>query len=69
MNQLNLEPSDPGPFVTIYAPRFTPRTYAESVLEQLEAGEEIGKFLQSEHQPILQDIEQRQLMRQKRGTC
>ncbi|KAA6394614.1 MAG: hypothetical protein EZS28_009861 [Streblomastix strix] len=48
---------EPGLFRNFVTPKFTTKTYTTTITEQFNAEDEIGKFLQTEHQPILQDIE------------
>ncbi|KAA6367162.1 MAG: hypothetical protein EZS28_037310, partial [Streblomastix strix] len=60
-NSIKPEPSEPGLFVNFDPPKFTVRTPVTTTVEQLELGDKIGKFLQSEQQQTLQDIE-RQLI-------
>ncbi|KAA6355794.1 MAG: hypothetical protein EZS28_048679 [Streblomastix strix] len=56
-NSVKPEPSEPELFVDFETPKFTTKTPVTTVNEQPEMGDEIGKFLQSELQPTLQDIE------------
>ncbi|KAA6381720.1 MAG: hypothetical protein EZS28_022752, partial [Streblomastix strix] len=60
MNSIKPEPSEPGLFVNFDPPKFTTKTPVATINMQPEMGDKIGKFLQSELQPTLQDI-QRQL--------
>ncbi|KAA6344958.1 MAG: hypothetical protein EZS28_052201, partial [Streblomastix strix] len=60
-NSIKPEPSEPGLFVNFDTPKFTTKTPVATAVQRPEMGDEIGKFLQSELQPMLQDIE-RQLM-------
>ncbi|KAA6363639.1 MAG: hypothetical protein EZS28_040833, partial [Streblomastix strix] len=56
-NSIKPEPSEPGLFVNFDPPKFTSKTPVATAIEQPEMGDEIGKFLQEELQPTLQDIE------------
>ncbi|KAA6383878.1 MAG: hypothetical protein EZS28_020595, partial [Streblomastix strix] len=56
-NSIKPEPTELGLFVNFDTPKFTTKTPVATAVEQLEKGDEIGKFLQSELQPTLQDIE------------
>ncbi|KAA6380049.1 MAG: hypothetical protein EZS28_024423 [Streblomastix strix] len=57
-NSIKPELSEPGLFVNFDPPKFTTKTPVATTIEQPEMGDEIGKFLQAELQPTLQDIEQ-----------
>ncbi|KAA6356765.1 MAG: hypothetical protein EZS28_047707, partial [Streblomastix strix] len=63
-NSVKLEPSEPGLFVYIDPPKFTAMTPVTTSVEQPAMGDEIGKFLQAELQPTLQDIERQLTPRQ-----
>ncbi|KAA6380700.1 MAG: hypothetical protein EZS28_023774 [Streblomastix strix] len=63
-NSIKLEPSEPGLFENFDPPKFTTKTPVTTINEQLEMGDEIGKFLQSELQPTLKDIERQLTIRQ-----
>ncbi|KAA6370075.1 MAG: hypothetical protein EZS28_034400, partial [Streblomastix strix] len=63
-NSIKPEPSEPGLFVNFDAPKFTTKTPVATVIEQPEMGDEIGKFLQVELHPTLQDIERQLSPRQ-----
>ncbi|KAA6344326.1 MAG: hypothetical protein EZS28_052248, partial [Streblomastix strix] len=63
-NSIKPEPSEPGLFVNFDTPKLTTKTSITTVNEQQEIGDEIGKFLQSELQPTLQDIERQLTPRQ-----
>ncbi|KAA6401802.1 MAG: hypothetical protein EZS28_002676 [Streblomastix strix] len=63
-NSIKPEPSEPGLFVNFDAPKFTTKTPVGTAVEQPEIGDEIGKFLQAELQPTLQDIERQLTPRQ-----
>ncbi|KAA6359399.1 MAG: hypothetical protein EZS28_045074, partial [Streblomastix strix] len=56
--------SQPRLFVNFDTPKFTTKTPVATAVEQQEMGDEIGKFLQSELQPTLQDIERQLTLRQ-----
>ncbi|KAA6370433.1 MAG: hypothetical protein EZS28_034040, partial [Streblomastix strix] len=55
-NSIKPEQLEPGFFVNFDASMFTARTPVNTTVEQLELGDEIGKFLQSKQQLTLQDI-------------
>ncbi|KAA6359834.1 MAG: hypothetical protein EZS28_044640, partial [Streblomastix strix] len=63
-NSIKPEPSEPGLFVNFDTSKFTTKTPAATAVEQPEMGDEIGKFLQAELQPTLQDIERQLTPRQ-----
>ncbi|KAA6382907.1 MAG: hypothetical protein EZS28_021568 [Streblomastix strix] len=63
-NSVKPEPSEPGLFVNFDPPKFTTWTPITTTVEQPELGDEIGKFLQSEQHPTLQDIERQYTPRQ-----
>ncbi|KAA6359601.1 MAG: hypothetical protein EZS28_044872, partial [Streblomastix strix] len=63
-NSIKPEPSEPGLFVNFETPKFTTKTPVATAVEQPEMGVEIGKFLQAELQPTLQDIERQLTPRQ-----
>ncbi|KAA6389246.1 MAG: hypothetical protein EZS28_015227 [Streblomastix strix] len=63
-NSIKPEPSEPGLFVNFDSPKFTTKTPVATAIEKPEMGDEIGKFLQSELQPTLQDIERQLTPRQ-----
>ncbi|KAA6356877.1 MAG: hypothetical protein EZS28_047595, partial [Streblomastix strix] len=63
-NSIKPEPSGPGLFVNFDPPKFTAKTSVATAIEQPEMGDEIGKFLQAELQPTLQDIERQLTPRQ-----
>ncbi|KAA6390957.1 MAG: hypothetical protein EZS28_013515 [Streblomastix strix] len=63
-NSIKPEPSEPGLFVNFETPKFTTKTPVTTAIEQPEMGDEIGKFLQAELQPTLQDIERQLSPRQ-----
>ncbi|KAA6377271.1 MAG: hypothetical protein EZS28_027201 [Streblomastix strix] len=56
-NSIKPELSESGLFVNFDTPKFTTKTPVATAVEQPEMGDEIGKFLQAELQPTLQDIE------------
>ncbi|KAA6381191.1 MAG: hypothetical protein EZS28_023283 [Streblomastix strix] len=63
-NSIKPEPSEPGLFVNFETPKFATETPVVTAVEQPEMGDEIGKFLQAELQPTLQDIERQLTPRQ-----
>ncbi|KAA6400874.1 MAG: hypothetical protein EZS28_003595, partial [Streblomastix strix] len=63
-NSIKPEPSEPGLLVNFDQPTFTARTPVTTTVEQQELGDEIGKFLQSEQQPTLHNIERHLTPRQ-----
>ncbi|KAA6360778.1 MAG: hypothetical protein EZS28_043695, partial [Streblomastix strix] len=63
-NSVKLEPSEPRLFVIFDPPKLTTKTPVTTVNEQQEMGDEFGKFLQAEPQPMLQDIERQLTPRQ-----
>ncbi|KAA6383944.1 MAG: hypothetical protein EZS28_020527 [Streblomastix strix] len=56
-NSIKPEPSEQGLFVNFDPPQFTAMALVTTINEQPDMEDEIGKFLQSELQPMLQDIE------------
>ncbi|KAA6387388.1 MAG: hypothetical protein EZS28_017086 [Streblomastix strix] len=64
-NPAQPKPSEPGLFVNFDPPKFTTWTHIATAVEQPDMGNEIGKFLQSEQQPTLHDIECQLTPRQK----
>ncbi|KAA6392914.1 MAG: hypothetical protein EZS28_011562 [Streblomastix strix] len=63
-NSIKPEPSEPRLFVNFGPPKFTARTPVTIISEQPEMGDQIGKFIQLELQPTLQDIERQLTPRQ-----
>ncbi|KAA6402915.1 MAG: hypothetical protein EZS28_001556 [Streblomastix strix] len=63
-NSIKPEPSELGLVVNFDPPMFTAKTPVATAVEQPEMGDEIGKFLQAELQPTLQDIERQLTPRQ-----
>ncbi|KAA6364297.1 MAG: hypothetical protein EZS28_040177 [Streblomastix strix] len=63
-NSIKPELSERGLFVNFDTPKFTTKTSVATAVKQPEMGYEIGKFLQSELQPTLQDIERQPTPRQ-----
>ncbi|KAA6369964.1 MAG: hypothetical protein EZS28_034509 [Streblomastix strix] len=63
-NSIKPEPSEPGLFVNFDTPKFTTKIPVATAVEQPEMVDEIGKFLQAELQPTLQDIERQLTPRQ-----
>ncbi|KAA6396870.1 MAG: hypothetical protein EZS28_007601 [Streblomastix strix] len=63
-NSIKPEPSEPGQFVNFETPEFTAKTPVTTAIEQPEIRDNIRKFLQSELQPTLQDIERQLTSRQ-----
>ncbi|KAA6376168.1 MAG: hypothetical protein EZS28_028304 [Streblomastix strix] len=63
-NSIKPEPSEPGLFVKYDTPKFITKTPVAIAVEQQEMRDEIGKFLQSELQPKLQNIERQITPRQ-----
>ncbi|KAA6381706.1 MAG: hypothetical protein EZS28_022768 [Streblomastix strix] len=60
-NSIKPEPLQPLLFANFDTPKFTAMTPATTISEVPEMADEIGKFLQSELQQTLQDIERQQL--------
>ncbi|KAA6382258.1 MAG: hypothetical protein EZS28_022215 [Streblomastix strix] len=56
-NSIKPEPSEPGLFMNFDSPKFITKTPVTTINELQEKGDEIGNFLQSELQLMLQDIE------------
>ncbi|KAA6366164.1 MAG: hypothetical protein EZS28_038310, partial [Streblomastix strix] len=54
---LILEPSEQGHFVNLDTSQFTTTIPTTTAVEQPNAGDETGKYLQSQLQQTLQDIE------------
>ncbi|KAA6386595.1 MAG: hypothetical protein EZS28_017877 [Streblomastix strix] len=63
-NQVKPKSSDLALFVNFDASKFTTKTPVATTVEQQEPKDEIGKFLLSEKQPMLQDIERQLTPRQ-----
>ncbi|KAA6356425.1 MAG: hypothetical protein EZS28_048048, partial [Streblomastix strix] len=63
-NSIKPEPTEPRLFVNFDSSMFTTKTPVVTAVEQPEMGDEIGKFLQAELQPTLQDIERQLTPRQ-----
>ncbi|KAA6356656.1 MAG: hypothetical protein EZS28_047817, partial [Streblomastix strix] len=63
-NSVKPEPSEPELFVNFDTPKFATKALVATAVEQPEMGNEIGKFLQAELQPTLQDIEHQLTLRQ-----
>ncbi|KAA6391900.1 MAG: hypothetical protein EZS28_012574 [Streblomastix strix] len=55
-NSIKPEPSEPGLFINFDTSKFIAKTPVAIAVEQQEMGDEIGIFLQSGQQPMLQDI-------------
>ncbi|KAA6388277.1 MAG: hypothetical protein EZS28_016194 [Streblomastix strix] len=55
---------EPGLFGNFETPKFTTKMQTTIITEQFNAEDNIGKFLQTEHQPMLQDIEHQLTPRQ-----
>ncbi|KAA6374900.1 MAG: hypothetical protein EZS28_029572, partial [Streblomastix strix] len=66
-NSIKLEPSELGLFVNFDPQKLTARTPVTTKVDQLESEDEAEKFLQSEQQPKLQDIERQLTPRQAAG--
>ncbi|KAA6368287.1 MAG: hypothetical protein EZS28_036187 [Streblomastix strix] len=56
-NSVKPEPSEPGLFVNFDTPKFTAKTPVTTISKQSEFGDEVVKFLQSEQQSTLQNIQ------------
>ncbi|KAA6344518.1 MAG: hypothetical protein EZS28_052235, partial [Streblomastix strix] len=63
-NSVKPEPPEPGLFANFDPSKFTSRIPVMTIVEQPELGDVIGRFLQSEQQPTLQDIERQLTPRQ-----
>ncbi|KAA6396343.1 MAG: hypothetical protein EZS28_008128 [Streblomastix strix] len=56
-NLVKSESSEPGLFVNSDTPKFSARTPITTTVEHQEPGDDYKKFLKSEHQLMLRDIE------------
>ncbi|KAA6384098.1 MAG: hypothetical protein EZS28_020375 [Streblomastix strix] len=63
-NSVKPEPSELGLFGNLDTPKFTTKTPIMTAIEQTSSGDYNEKFLQTEHQPPLQEIERQPTPRQ-----